>query len=85
MCQSAPPAATIWSPPPSLQSLPTEVLKQLEEKVTALGKKYESTYADIDTQIREAELSLASMLGQLCGNEHDMAGLAELRALLGGA
>ena len=35
-------------------------------------------------QIDEAEKELAGMLGDLTGNARDMAGLEELKALLGG-
>ena len=35
-------------------------------------------------QIEQAEAELGNMLGQLTGNEFDMAGIAELKTLLGG-
>ena len=56
----------------------------MNDLVKALGEKYLTTYSDIDSQIQEAEASLAAMLGELTGNEFDLAGLNELRSLLGG-
>jgi type I restriction enzyme M protein len=41
-------------------------------------------YADIDAQIQSAEAELSGMLGQLEGDEFDMAGIRELANLLGG-
>ena len=38
----------------------------------------------MDEQIRSEESSLSQMLGQLTGNEYDMAGIHELMELLGG-
>ena len=67
-----------------LRSLPTAEIDGFIAKVKALNEKYSTTYADICAQIDEAEKELSSMLGQLTGNEYDMAGINELMALLGG-
>ncbi|KAB8287872.1 type I restriction-modification protein subunit M [Bifidobacterium ramosum] len=67
-----------------LETLPTAVLDELVAKVTALDEKYATTYADVCGQIHDAERELGSMLDQLTGDEFDMAGIAELKALLGG-
>ncbi len=67
-----------------LLALPKAVVDDFIAKVAALNAKYATTYADVCNQIDEAERQLAAMLGQLTGNEHDMAGIAELRKLLGG-
>ena len=64
--------------------LPDAVIDGLVEKVQALRDKYSETYADIDAQIQQAESELVGMLGQLTGNEYDMAGINELAKLLGG-
>lgn len=64
--------------------LPDAVIDGLAEKVQALRDKYSETYADIDAQIQQAESELVGMLGQLTGNEYDMAGINELAKLLGG-
>ena len=67
-----------------LLALPKAVVDDFIAKVTALNAKYATTYSDVCNQIDEAERQLAAMLGQLRGNEYDMAGIAELRKLLGG-
>ena len=67
-----------------LEELPTAVLDELVAKVTALDEKYAATYADVCGQIKTAEDELSAMLDQLVGDEFDMAGIAELKTLLGG-
>ena len=68
----------------ALLSLPETVVSDFIAKVAALNAKYATTYSDVCNQIDDAESQLADMLGQLTGNEYDMAGIAELRKLLGG-
>lgn len=67
-----------------LLALPETVLSDFIAKIAALNAKYATTYSDVCSQIDEAEHQLAGMLGQLTGDEYDMAGIAELRKLLGG-
>ena len=67
-----------------LLELPNVVVSDFIAKIVALNAKYATTYSDVCNQINEAENELAAMLGQLTGNEYDMAGIAELRKLLGG-
>ena len=67
-----------------IKALPEAVIAGFISRVSALNTKYETTYADVCNQIAESEKELASMIGQLTGNEADMAGLAELQSLLGG-
>lgn len=67
-----------------LLALPEAILSDFIAKVSALNAKYATTYSDVCNQIDDAESQLADMLGQLRGNEYDMAGIAELRKLLGG-
>lgn len=67
-----------------LLELPNAVVSDFIAKIVALNTKYATTYSDVCNQITEAENELAAMLGQLTGNEHDMAGITELRKLLGG-
>ena len=67
-----------------LLELPNAVVSDFVAKIVALNTKYATTYSDVCNQITEAENELAAMLGQLTGNEHDMAGITELRKLLGG-
>lgn len=67
-----------------LLELPNAVIGDFIAKIVALNAKYATTYSDVCNQINEAENELAAMFGQLTGNEFDMAGIAELRKLLGG-
>ena len=52
--------------------------------VQGLQKKYETTYFDIEKEIKETEASLCSMIDDLVGDEYDMKGLSELKSLLSG-
>lgn len=67
-----------------IQSLPVNAIAALEKSVEALGKKYADTYEDIESEIRKTEASITQMLGELTGSEADLAGITELRKLLGG-
>lgn len=64
--------------------LPYSLILSLESQIDALSKKYETTFMDLDTQINEAETSLAGMLDDLTGSDFDMRGLEGFRKLLGG-
>lgn len=68
----------------SLSAMPDAIVADLVGKVKALADKYSTTYADLDSQISETEDELTNMLSDLCGSEFDMAGIRELRQLLGG-
>lgn len=65
--------------------LPQTAVDELIASVNALNDKYSTTYSDVCEQIEQAEAELGNMLGQLTGNEFDMAGIAELKTLLGEA
>ena len=67
-----------------LANLPNMAIDELVGKLTTLGAKYSTTYSDVCGQIEAAESELSCMLDRLCGNEFDMAGIAELKKLLGG-
>ncbi len=68
----------------SLNQLPDTIVNTLITKVQALQSKYETTLFDIESQIKETEKKLCSMIDELEGNEFDMKGLSELKSLLGG-
>lgn len=68
----------------NLYKLPEEIVNDLVKKVENLNKKYESTYFDIEKEIKETEASLCSMIDDLVGDEFDMKGLSELKSLLSG-
>jgi type I restriction enzyme M protein len=68
----------------SLNSLPTTMISQLTNKVQVLLDKYKTTYSDVAKEINQAEKTLATLMDNLHGNEFDMRGLVELKALLHG-
>ena len=68
----------------SLRNLPHTLIKELTAKVDALTKKYATTYTDVVEEIKETEVSLASMLDDLTGGDADMLGLEEFKKLLAG-
>lgn len=67
-----------------LYELPEAVIKELIDKIEIIVKKYDTTFSDIDAEIRDTEKKLAVMIDSLTGNSADMLGLAELKKLLGG-
>ena len=75
-----------WNRPieEGIAGLSRAAIDGLIDRVRDLSKKYETTFAEVDKQIRTEERSLSQMLGQLTGNEYDMAGIHELMDLLGG-
>ena len=68
----------------SLANLPQILINDLATKLQKLSKKYETTYLDLDTEIRETEEALASMIDDLEADEFDKKGLLELQKLLRG-
>lgn len=67
-----------------LGALPEMAVTTLTDRLGEIVKKYADTLEDVEADIRDTEGALAAMMGDLEGNEYDLAGLAELRALLGG-
>lgn len=65
-----------------LETMSTEVLAILENKVQHLAEKYAITFAQTEQKIRESENSLCKMMGELTGSESDMQGIEELWKLL---
>lgn len=68
----------------SLMKLPENQVDKLVASVQALTDKYADTLADLEREIQTTEASLVEMLGELVGDDYDMAGIRELRVLLGG-
>ena len=60
------------------------IVNTLITKLTAIAKKYETTFEEIESEICETERLLCSMINDLTGNSYDMQGLDELKKLLGG-
>ncbi len=68
----------------SLLALPQTVISELKDKLQALCNKYDTTFEDVEEEIKETEHSLVGMLDELTGNEFDMKGIEEFKKLLGG-
>jgi type I restriction enzyme M protein len=75
-----------WIAPLSreLAAMPSVVITQLATQVQALADKYAVTYSQVASEIKTTEQELATMMGNLTGNEFDQQGLAELSSLLKG-
>lgn len=66
----------------SINKLPDTIVDNLVSKIQALVSKYKTTYFELEKEIKETEMKLASMIDELEGNEYDMKGLSEFKALL---
>lgn len=66
----------------SLHKLPDRIIDELIDKIQAIKKKYETTYFEIEEQIRETKQLLCTMIDEMEGNEFDMKGLSEFKSLL---
>ena len=67
-----------------IDSLPDAMLQDFMKALESLSKKYETTMSDLEEEIAETSKELVEMLSELSGSEQDMAGIQELRLLLGG-
>lgn len=65
-----------------LNSLPSQMIGQLSQKVQNLADKYGETLLEIEEKLQESERQLAELLAQLQGNEHDMQGTKAWQTLL---
>ena len=68
----------------SLNELPNEIVKELVSKISNLANKYSLTLVELESQIKESENSLSSLIDELEGNKYDMKGLEQLKTLLKG-
>lgn len=68
----------------TLHQMPGQQIDVLIRKLEALIEKYRITYADNAREIQAREQQLASMINELEGNDFDLKGLAELKALFNG-
>lgn len=67
-----------------LKKLPGNIVTVFAATLEALSKKYETTYSEVEQQIKETEGSLSVLIDQLTGSEFDLQGLSEFKKLLGG-
>lgn len=68
----------------NLMQLPDRSVSELVDKLKALVKKYETTFAEVESQIEETEKELSLMIDDLEAGEFDMLGLHEFKKLLRG-
>ena len=67
-----------------LGKLPESIISDFIAQIEKLAAKYETTFADVEEQIQDTEKELSGMIDLLTGSKFDMAGLAELKKILGG-
>lgn len=67
-----------------LMDIPNQIIAELIKDVQNLSQKYATTLLGIENEILEAENSLSMMIDDLCGDDFDMKGLAQLKAMLRG-
>lgn len=68
----------------NLMHLPDRIVSELVDKLNALEKKYETTFSEVENQIKETEKELSLMIDELEASEFDMQGLLAFKKLLGG-
>lgn len=68
----------------SLAKLPNSIIDSLIALLKVKMNKYATTFFDIEEEIKSTEKELCSMIDNLVGNDFDMHGLQEFKALLGG-
>lgn len=62
----------------AIEALPDAIIQTLADAITTLSEKYAVTYNDIETGIAESEQNLATLIGQLTGDEFAISGLQNL-------
>lgn len=65
-----------------LLRLPYTVIDNFVTALSDLIKKYDTTLMDVEHDIQEASASLATMIDELTGSDHDLEALAEFKKLL---
>lgn len=68
----------------NINKLPDTIVNNLVSKIQSLESKYATTYFEVENEIKETERLLSQMIDDLEGNEFDMKGLSEFKALLMG-
>lgn len=68
----------------SLMKLPDRIVNELVSKLETLAKKYETTFAEVETEIADTQVALSAMIDELEGSDSDMLGLQEFKKMLGG-
>lgn len=68
----------------SLMKLPDRIVNELVSNLETLAKKYETTFAEVETEIADTQAALSAMIDELEGSDFDMLGLQEFKKMLGG-
>lgn len=68
----------------NLNDLPKEIINNFIKNIEKISNKYETTLVNLEDEIKDVESELSCMIGELTGDEFDMKGLSELKALLSG-
>ena len=68
----------------NIEKLPDTIVNNLVSKIQSLESKYATTYFEVEEEIKETERLLSEMIDDLEGNDFDMKGLSEFKALLMG-
>ena len=68
----------------SLMKLPDRIVNELVSKLETLAKKYETTFAEVETEIADTQAALSAMIDELEVSDSDMLGLQEFKKMLGG-
>ena len=58
------------------------MVDSLVSKIQTLQNKYNTTFFDVESEIRATEKQLAAMMDDLTGSEYDLKGLSEFKTLL---
>ena len=67
-----------------LAMIPNAAFDNIICKVRVLSAKYATTYEGIRARAREASVELVGLMGNLTGSKRDIAGVNEMRDILGG-
>ena len=62
----------------AIEALKDAIVSKLADAITGLNEKYAVTYNDIEQGIDESEQNLATLIGQLTGDEFAISGLSNL-------
>lgn len=68
----------------NMGKLPDAVIHALATRVHVLAKKYETTFAEVESEIRDTESALTALIDELECGEYDRKGLSEFQALIKG-
>ena len=67
-----------------LNKLPKDIISSFIKNIEKISKKYKTTLIHLEDEIKTVQSDLESMIDELTGDEFDMKGLSELKALLSG-